>query len=298
MQKPIVFYNPLSDSGKGRLNAEKIPGAAGFEFSDITEPDSLSRIAEASAAGRGIIICGGDGTLNRFVNRLRDENIPVPGNLFYYATGSGNDFLKDIGGRVGDEPVSLAGYLSSLPSVTVNGVEHLFINGVGFGIDGYCCEVGDRLRAEGKKKTNYTAIALRGLFGDYAPRDAEITVDGEKYTFSGVWLCPIMNGRYFGGGMMPTPAQNRLDPDGKLSLMLFCGKGRLPTLLKFPRLFTGTHTTLRDCHIFTGHEITVKYNIPTALQYDGETVTGVLECVCRSSGSRKITTGGAPEGKE
>ena len=287
MQKPIVFFNPLSDSGKGRINAERIPGAAGFEFADITEPDSFSRIAEAAADGRRIIICGGDGTLNRFANRLRDENFPVPDDLFYYATGSGNDFLKDIGARPGSEPVRLAPYLASLPTVTVGGEERLFITGVGFGIDGYCCEVGDRYRAEGRKKTDYTAIALRGLFGDYSPRDAEITVDGKTCSYEGVWLAPIMNGRYFGGGMMPAPDQDRLDPEGMLTLMLFCGKGRLATLIKFPRLFRGTHTGLRDCHIFKGHEITVKYAVPTALQVDGETVPGALECRCLSSGLRR-----------
>ena len=39
---------------------------------------------------------GGDGTLNRFIN----DTIPLRTDcgIYYFATGSGNDFLADIGG--------------------------------------------------------------------------------------------------------------------------------------------------------------------------------------------------------
>ena len=43
-----------------------------------------------------IIICGGDGTLNRFVNAIYDLNTDK--EILYYAAGSGNDFLRDIDG--------------------------------------------------------------------------------------------------------------------------------------------------------------------------------------------------------
>ena len=298
MKKTIVMYNPLSDSGNGGENAIRLARSRGCDYSDLTQHGSFEKILRESADGNEIIICGGDGTINRLANAFRDAGVPVPDGLLYYATGSGNDFLRDIGAKADAGPVPLSEYLHSLPSVTVNGTERLFVNGVGYGIDGYCCEEGDRRRAAGEKKTNYTAIALKGLFGAYEPRRATVVVDGREYSFDNVWLAPVMNGRYFGGGMMPAPEQNRLDPEGKLTLMLFSGRSRLATLLKFPKLFKGTHVSLKGCYLFTGDEIIVKYNKPTPLQIDGETVSGVLECVCRSSGLRKRTEGKAPEGKE
>ena len=39
-------------------------------------------------------------------------------------------------------------YLRDLPTVTVNGKHWRFLNGIGYGIDGYCCEVGDALRGK------------------------------------------------------------------------------------------------------------------------------------------------------
>ena len=42
-----------------------------------------------------------------------------------------------------------------------------FINGIGFGIDGYCCEVGDQLKAKSDKPVNYASIAIKGLLFHY-----------------------------------------------------------------------------------------------------------------------------------
>lgn len=63
----------------------------------------------------------------------------------------------------------------------------------------------------------YTAIAINGLLFHYKPINAVVTVDGETHTYHHVWLAPTMNGHYYGGGMMPTPAQRRLNPDGTIS---------------------------------------------------------------------------------
>ena len=42
-----------------------------------------------------IVACGGDGTLNRFANSVAE--IEIKCNVLYFAQGSGNDFLRDIG---------------------------------------------------------------------------------------------------------------------------------------------------------------------------------------------------------
>ena len=46
----------------------------------------------------------------------------------------------------------------------------------------------------------------------------------------------------------------------------------------FPSLFKGTHVKYtKYFDIMQGKDITVSFDIPTALQIDGETVTGVTE---------------------
>ena len=87
-----------------------------------------------------------------------------------------------------------------------------------------------------------------------------------------------MNGRYSGGGMMPTPDQHRGNPDGTVSTMVMAGSGKLRTLMIFPSIFKGEHIKhQRVVHVLTGHTITVEFDRPTALQIDGETILGVTK---------------------
>ena len=160
----------------------------------------------------------------------------------------------------------------------MNGKTCKFINGVGFGIDGYCCEVGDEQKAKSDKPVNYTSIAINGLLFKFKSKIAEIDVDGQKQTFKNVWIAPTMFGRYYGGGMNAAPAQQRLSDANTVSLVIMHGKSRLGTLMVFPSIFKGEHINHpKKVSVFTGHHIKVRFNEPSPLQIDGETVKNVLE---------------------
>ena len=223
-----------------------------------------------------IVLCGGDGTLNHFANDT--DGIDIACEVLYYPSGSGNDFAHDIGIEPHGKPVSIKQYLQNLPMVEVKGKTYRFLNNVGFGIDGYCCEVGDQCKAKSDKAVNYTAIAIKGLLFHYKPTTATVVVDGETYTYKKVWLAPTMKGRYYGGGMIATPAQDRKNPDGKLSVMIFHGSTKLQTLMIFPSIFKGEHIKKEKyVTVKTGYDISVTFDRPTALQIDGETILGVTE---------------------
>ena len=85
-----------------------------------------------------------------------------------------------------------------------------------------------------------------------------------------------MNGRYYGGGMIATPAQDRLGKERLLSLLVFHGSGKIRTLAIFPSIFKGKHVDHKKVvEVKTGHRITVTFDRPVALQIDGETVLNV-----------------------
>lgn len=63
---------------------------------------------------------------------------------------------------------------------------------------------------------------------------------------STVWLAPTMNGRYYGGGMIPTPQQDRLAQPKQLSVMVFRSPGKLKALAVFPSIFKGEHIKHTD----------------------------------------------------
>ena len=225
---------------------------------------------------------GGDGTLNRFINDTAE--LTLPKRILYFATGSGNDFLHDIGGTPLQEPTDITKYLKDLPIVTVKGKDYRVLNGVGYGIDGYCCKVGDKLRATSKKPVNYTSIAIKGLLFHYKPTNATVIADGKEYRFDKVWLVPTMNGRFYGGGMMPTPAQDRLNPAHTISAMVYRAANKFQALMVFPSIFKGEHIKKEKLvKILSGDEITVRFDRPTALQIDGETILGVSEYTMRAA---------------
>lgn len=276
--KTYVLYNPYSGNKKGREEAEALNALLTEEelvFSDVTKLDGYEAFFDALSEADKAIVCGGDGTLNRFVNDVK--GLEIKPELWYYPCGSGNDFAREVGGGSGEKLIPLAEeYIKDLPTVTVNGKERVFLNGVGYGIDGYCCEVGDTLRERSDKPVNYTGIAIKGLLFGYKPTNATVIVDGKEYTFKKVWIAPTMNGKYYGGGMIPTPEQKR--NSDKLSVMIFHGSGKLKTLMIFPSLFKGEHVKEEKyVSVLTGNTITVKFDEPRPLQIDGETVLGVAE---------------------
>ena len=188
-----ILYNTLSANKQGLEYSRLLLGTSAPADAEMVDLASINSYADFWAnidlENDTVVLSGGDGTINRFIN----ENIglTLPKNLFYFAAGSGNDFKKDVAdGETG--LISLNEYIQDLPTVTVNGKTSYFINGIGFGIDGYCCEEGDKLKAKSDKPVDYTAIAIKGLLFHFKPVNAKITVDGVTKEYKKVWIAPTM----------------------------------------------------------------------------------------------------------
>lgn len=274
-----ILYNPLASNGKGEENAAALDAllqGSVNTFVNMTETDVPAFVAGLSADDR-LYLCGGDGTINRFANAVADTPYCVP--VWLYRSGTGNDFLRDVLPE-GEKLIELGPYLQRLPTVTINGVTTRYVNGIGYGIDGMVCGVADQKRAAGAEKVNYTALSVRLLLHGYRCPNATVTVDGETRAYRRVWLASAMNGRYYGGGMMVAPQQDRRS--GRLTCVVMHGTGKLKTLLRFPGIFQGKHVRYPEMtDVRTGTEITVVFDRPTALQIDGEVVSNVTSYTAR-----------------
>ena len=276
-----IIYNPISGNKSGESCAKELQKRLGArECIDMTAIESYADFF-TEHEDASVIICGGDGTLNRFLNDISD--IEIKSSICFYPCGSGNDFFRDIEADK-NEVVCIDKYINNLPVCTVGNKEFKFINGVGYGIDGYCCEVGDKLRLESDKPINYTGIAIKGLLFHYEPTNAKITVDDVVHEFKKVWIAPTMHGRYYGGGMMPTPEQDRLNEEGNLSVMIFHDTTSIQTLMIFPSIFKGEHVKKdKKVTVLSGKEISVEFSSPRPLQIDGETIPNVSSYSARSA---------------
>lgn len=283
MAKGYILYNPLAGKGQCENDTKALADILDqpVEFYDMTRITNYSAFLADMEPADYLVIAGGDGTVNRFANAIAD--LDIPNEIYYFPVGTGNDFAHDLGQTAMAKPFPVSQYLKNLPSVEVNGKTYRFVNGVGYGIDGYCCHVGDQLKQKGKA-VNYTAIAIKGLLFHYDATNATVTVDGKVHKFEKVWIAPTMLGRFYGGGMMPTPAQDRANAEGKLSLMVFHGGGRLRTLMAFPSIFKGEHIKHTNMvSVLSGREITVEFDRPTPLQVDGETILDVTSYTARAA---------------
>ncbi len=272
-----VLYNPLSGNKQGADSIEKVKPFIQGEIKtiDVREVADFATFFATLAKEDAVVLCGGDGTLNHFVNDIAD--VEIKNDVYFFATGTGNDFKADVAPDA-EGLIKINDYIQNLPVVEVNGMRRRFINGIGYGIDGYCCEKGDELAKLSDKPVNYAGIAVKGLLFYYKPANATVTVDGKTQEFKKVWLAPSMNGRYYGGGMKVTPDQDRLATPKTLSLVVWHGTGKITTLLRFKSIFAGEHIKFKKMiYVAMGKNITVKFDRPTALQIDGETVSGVTE---------------------
>ncbi|MDO4940441.1 MAG: diacylglycerol kinase family protein [Erysipelotrichaceae bacterium] len=260
-------YNKFSNNGILPKISEdiKLVEAVGLDYQKFFE--ELNQEDE-------VVFLGGDGTVNYLINNINVNELK--NNVYLKANGTGNDFINDIEANVNDE-ILLNPYLKNLPSVNINGKNLFFINNVGFGIDGYCCEVADQMKAkEPNKVIDYSAIAIKGLLFHFKPCHASVTVDGKTYEYDNVWLAPTMKGRYYGGGMKVAPDQDR--NSDKLSVVIYKSRFKLVALANFPSIFKGEHIKNKKLTtVLSGNDIHVKFSRPCAAQIDGETELNVTE---------------------
>lgn len=260
------LYNPLANNGIKTY----APDAELIDASKLDYPEFFAGLSEDDE----VILIGGDGTINYLINQVDTDNIK--NKIYLYGNGSGNDFLNDLNEKPGKE-ILINQYLKNLPVATVKGKEYKFIDNMSFGIDGYCCEEADRIKAKKpNKKINYTTIAIKGLLYAYKPCHAWIEVDGKEYEFDNVWLAPAMKGRYCGGGMMLAPGQDR--NSDLLTVIVYMSKSKLKSLKNFPLIFEGKHVELTDMvKVIPGKKVHVRFSKPCAVQIDGETILDVTE---------------------
>lgn len=277
-----VLFNSLANNHKGEENSRKaLEGKISSDsvFEDLTKIVDLKKYLEEKSIEDKVILTGGDGTLNHFVNEI--GNLDIKCEIDYCPSGSGNDFYTDVANFEDSRAVRINEFIKDLPIVTVKGKDYRFINGVGFGIDGYCCEKGDEIQRTSTKNVNYASIAIKGMLMFYKSTTATVTVDDNKpVTIKKAWLAPTMKGKYYGGGIKVTPLQDRNSSDKKVSCMVMHGYSRLKTLIIFSKIFKGEHVKYKkNVSIFSGNTIKVEFNSPRSLQIDGETILGITSYI-------------------
>ena len=212
-----------------------------------------------------IIVCGGDGTANRFVNAIK--GLSVKCKIFFFSCGLGNDLKREF---KKEKYVDLGAIKDSFPIVNVNDNEkYIFVNGVGIGIDGVICK-NRKIMAYADKRKGYAYVSLKS-FKNFRTFNLSLEIDDQKFYFDNVWTVVCNNGKYFGSGMKIAPKAIR--NNNELDIVVVHSMSKLKLILCFPFVYFGWHLILKKniayykCRHFKA--------IPDgcgSLQIDGETL--------------------------
>ena len=275
-----VLINPKANNGLGEQNARDWAKCLKEEptYINVLETEDMRGFLSTLKEEDEIVVSGGDGTVHHFANHVAGLNLK--NKMYYVKSGSGNDFYRDNKEYV-DElgRIELNKFLEDLPTVKVNGIERKFLNGIGYGLDGETCRVGEEMRMHTTKPINYTKIAIKLLLGGFKLKKATVTVDGVTKKYENVWVATTMKGKYYGGGIMAAPKQDRFNADNKVSVVCLHKKSRIGTLLIFTAFSKGKHDGKKWIEVVQGHNVKVEFDSPCALQIDGEVVHDVTSYV-------------------
>ncbi len=247
-------------------NIAKVLEQSGFEVALLatTGPGDATRLArEVAASGEAetVFALGGDGTLREAAKGLLGSDVvlgPLPGgtaNVLARALGLSLDARK-VAAAAGDlVPRALdVGLAAAEP----------FLMMVSCGLDGRVLE---RQNPRFKKLLGRSAIALQGVqeWWRYDYPEIRLRADGEEVSATFAAICNIP---LFGGEFCLAP-EARPD-DGRLDLVLFRGRGRLPTLGFAAAVAGGRHGRRGDVEIRSVVEVEILDRSTAGLQMDGD----------------------------
>ena len=121
MATAYILYNKKagdSDSMESVKNLEIILDDE-VKYIDVTEISNYGVFLSGLDKDDYVILAGGDGTLNWFINRT--DGVEIHYEILYFPNGIGNDFANDLGHTKECNPFSITEHLKNLPSVVVNG---------------------------------------------------------------------------------------------------------------------------------------------------------------------------------
>lgn len=228
-------FNKLSNSLQQFKNDYDITVYVTSSIKDATEFSHEFLVSHKDEEVR-FYSCGGDGTLGEIVNGIAGiENASVT----CYPCGSGNDFVKSVGGK--DRFLSLKNLFHAkshkVDLIKINGVYSL--NVINVGLEARVCKVANKLK--GKSKHPYTRGIINALFTGMK-HNVSVEVDGELINTDGkLLLCTFANGGYAGGKYNCAP--NYKIDDGLIEVCLIKPVSVFTLLKLIKKYEKGLHLT-------------------------------------------------------
>jgi diacylglycerol kinase (ATP) len=257
-----AVINPAAGRGRSRARVPAVADALARLDADVRIEmsadlgDAMCVARAAFGDGRGVVACGGDGTVSALAGVAAD----CDGVLALVPAGSGNDFARQLGVPRGD-PAAAAALLRSGTVGTFDlgraeaddGTRAWFTTVANAGFDAEANRWANSVQSI--SGTPLYVLAVLRTLRSYQVRRLRVTVDDEVLETDG-WLVAVANTRSYAGGMVIAPDAS-LD-DGRLDVCVVGRVSRPEFLRTFPKVFKGTHVEHRGVLVRRGKQVTVE----------------------------------------
>lgn len=269
-RRALVLSNPgARRGGEGIEPALERLRAAGiavvsetFSGPDEIVADILRRADEADA----IVLCGGDGTLNRAAPAVLRTGLPM-GIL---PMGTANDLARTLGIPDGLEAAAdliATGYMRAIDIGLVN--DHPFFNVASIGLS---VDLARGLTPDLKRRWGRLGYAVSGLqVLAKARRFSAWITEGEDTIRTKTLQIAVGNGVHYGGGNVVEESAE-ID-DGHLDLYSLEMRNVWKLALGMRTFRSGTHGAWTDVRTLRGREFEIRTKRPREVNADGELVT-------------------------
>jgi len=273
--KHIFIINPAAGKGKSLelipLIEECFKDKAEELVIRVTDyPGHATEITkEYSSVGKcRIYSVGGDGTVNEIVNGIAGTE----SSLGVIPTGSGNDFIRSFQLKCDIKDMlinTINGQEKSIDLAKVN--DKYFINISSIGFDANVVFNADKFKKV-PGVTGSMAYLISIVYTIFKKKvcNISIDIDGKSMELK-LLLAAVANGKYYGGGIIPTP-DAKLD-DGLFDICLVTEMSRMKILSLFPKYVKGLHAQLKQVSFYKGKKIRIVSEEDLCLNIDGEIFT-------------------------
>ena len=288
----LVVFNQKSGSAEDAPREAILEALSSLGEASAIEPgkEDFAAAVDAAAAQADLVVAvGGDGTVNRTLNAIRDHLGRVA--FAVVPLGTGNDFSRTLG--VPDDPEEAARGIADWSEREVDvcealgaGVRQLFVNAC---IGGFPVEVDEHVNETIKKMLGPLAYVAAGAQAAAGLSRSTVTMNGRR--IEDCVAAGVGNGRTCGGGVRVWP---EADPgDGALDGCAMSATGLIETVKLAATVRGGSHVDLDGVVTDRAAEITIEAEPEMEFNVDGELLGLTPPATFRVVGKLRVR---APEG--
>jgi len=276
-----IIVNLTAGGGKPKKHLETVlnyleENGLNFRLKMTSRTGEATELARKAAdEGMEVIISvGGDGTINEIINGImQSKNDPALGII---PLGWANDFIKstDISPNIIKACHTLIKGKTKRIDLGLINQQIYFGNICGIGFDAEIAHLANQLKNKHPHWNTlsayvYILATLKKLLAPFGYHEVKIKIDGQETQLKILFIA-VGNGKIYGGRFKITP-EAILD-DGLLEVCVVEEMGRFKYLMSIPKVFKGTHRSIKGINFYRAKEIIIESSEPILAQVSGEVI--------------------------